>query len=162
MPTASSILELPSLPVTVESTKGHDMSTKAPKRLFPRTIATGALALGLLAGGYGIANAADGGTTTTTTPSAATPLLPTLDHSSGGGAPQGWGHQRSDETLLTGDALAAVTKAAQAKVPEGTIVRVETDADGNAAYEAHMTKADGSLTTVYVDKSNDVVGVETR
>jgi hypothetical protein len=41
-------------------------------------------------------------------------------------------------------------------------VRVETDADGHAAYEAHMTKADGSLVTVYVDKSYDVVSVEAR
>jgi hypothetical protein len=137
------------------------MSTTAPKRLVPRTIATGALALGLLAGGYGIASAADGsGSTTTTTPAAAAPALPALQ--SGGGAPQGWGQQRSDETPLTGAALAAVTKAATAKVPGGTIVRVETDADGNAAYEAHMTKADGSLVTVYVDRSYDVVGVETR
>ena len=55
-----------------------------------------------------------------------------------------------------------MTKAAQAKVPGGTIVRVETDADGNAAYEAHMTAADGSLTTVYVDKSFNVVSVESR
>ena len=61
-----------------------------------------------------------------------------------------------------GDTLSKVTKAAQAKVPGGTIVRVETDGDGNAAYEAHMTTADGSLTTVYVDKSFDVVGVESR
>jgi len=138
------------------------MIETTPKRFVPRTIATGALALGLLAGGYGIANAADGsGSTTTTTPSPAAPALPALGRS-GGGAPQGWGQQRSDETLLTGDALAAVTKAATAKVPGGTIVRVETDADGNAAYEAHMTKADGSLVTVYVDKSYDVVSVEAR
>jgi hypothetical protein len=72
------------------------------------------------------------------------------------------GQQRSDETLLTGDALAAVTKAATAKVPGGTIVRVETDADGNAASEAHMTRADGSLVTVYVVMSYAVVSVETR
>jgi hypothetical protein len=45
-------------------------------------------------------------------------------------------------------------------VPGGTIVRVETDADGNAAYEAHMTKADGTPVTVYVSKSFDVVGVQ--
>jgi hypothetical protein len=146
----------------VESTKEHDMSTTAPKRLVPRTIGVGALALGLLAGGYGIAGAATGsGGSTTTTPSTATPALPSLHHS-GTGAPQGWGQQRRDETLLTGDALTAVTKAAQTRVPGGTIVRVESDADGNAAYEAHMTKADGSLATVYVDKSYDVVGVETR
>jgi hypothetical protein len=72
-----------------------------------------------------------------------------------------WGHQRSDETRLTGDALAKVTAAAKAKVPGGTIVRVETDADGNAAYEAHMAKADGTPVTVYVNKQYEVVSVQT-
>ena len=48
------------------------------------------------------------------------------------------------------------------KVPNATVVRVETDADGNAAYEAHMTKADGTPVTVYVDKGFDVVGVDSR
>ena len=37
-----------------------------------------------------------------------------------------------------------------------------TDADGNAAYEAHMTNASGNEVTVYVDKSFNVVSVETR
>jgi hypothetical protein len=45
-------------------------------------------------------------------------------------------------------------------VPGGTIVRVETDADGNAAYEAHMVKADGTPVTVYVDKAFNVVSVQ--
>jgi hypothetical protein len=53
-----------------------------------------------------------------------------------------------------------VTALAKAKVPGGTIVRVETDADGNSAYEAHMVKADGSPVTVYVNKQFDVVSVE--
>ena len=139
------------------------MTNPTHKRLLPRTVAAGALALGLVAGGYGIANAADG--STATTPSAATtaaatttPTLPSLAPD----ASQGFGGQRSDETLLTGDALANVTKAATAKVPGGTIVRVETDADGNAAYEEHMTAADGSRTTVYVDKSFDVVSVDSH
>jgi hypothetical protein len=70
------------------------------------------------------------------------------------------GRQRSDETPLTGDAISKVTAAAKAKVPGGTIVRVETDADGNAAYEAHMVKADGTPVTVYVNKQFDVVSVE--
>jgi len=70
--------------------------------------------------------------------------------------------QRSDETPLTGDALAKVTAIAKAKVPGGTIVRVETDADGNAAYEAHMTKSDGTPVTVYVNKDFEFVSVETR
>jgi hypothetical protein len=41
-------------------------------------------------------------------------------------------------------------------------VRVETDADGNAKYEAHMTKADGTPVTVYVNEQFEVVSVETR
>jgi hypothetical protein len=36
------------------------------------------------------------------------------------------------------------------------------DADGNAAYEAHMTKADGTPVTVYVDKQFDIVSNENR
>jgi hypothetical protein len=116
---------------------------------------TGAVMLGLAAGSYGVASAASGSgstTTTTATPSATTPSSPS--------AQRPWGGQRSDETLLTGDTLAKVTAAAQAKVSGGTITRVETDADGNAAYEAHMTKADGTPVTVYVDKDFNVVSVE--
>jgi hypothetical protein len=37
---------------------------------------------------------------------------------------------------------------------------VETDADGHAAYEAHMVKADGSRVTVYVNKQFEAVGTE--
>ena len=68
--------------------------------------------------------------------------------------------QRPDETLLTGDTAAKVRAAALAKVSGGTIERVETDADGNAAYEAHMTRSDGSRVTVYVNKSFEVVGTQ--
>jgi hypothetical protein len=139
------------------------MTTEPTRRLVPRTLAAGALALGLVAGGYGIAGAASGSGSTTTAPSAGSVLPAALAQAAGPqGGPGGWSPQRSDETAVMGDALAAVTKAAQAKVPDGTIVRVETDADGHAAYEAHMTKADGSLVTVYVDKSYDVVSVEAR
>jgi len=68
--------------------------------------------------------------------------------------------QRAGETLLTGDTAAQVRKAALAKVSGATIERVETDADGNAAYEAHMVKSDGTRVTVYVNKSFEVVSVE--
>ena len=116
-----------------------------------------ALAVGLGAGSYGVASAADGSgtSTTTTTTSTAQPSAPP-----GASAQNPWGNQRSDETLLTGDALAKVTAIAKEKVPGGTVVRVETDADGNAAYEAHMTKADGTPVTVYVDENFDFVSVE--
>jgi uncharacterized membrane protein YkoI len=73
---------------------------------------------------------------------------------------QGAARQRADETLLTGDAASKVRAAALAEVAGGTIERVETDADGNAKYEAHMTKADGSRVTVYVNADFEVVSVE--
>jgi hypothetical protein len=119
-----------------------------------RVAATGAIVLGLVAGSYGVAAAASGngsssdGSTTQSAPAAPDPQNP-------------WGGQRSDETPLTGDTLAKV-KAALAEVPNATIVRVETDADGHAAYEAHVLKGDGTPATVYVDKQFDVVSVETR
>jgi hypothetical protein len=123
-----------------------------------RPILVTALAVGLGAGSYGVASAASGSgssATTTTTTSTAHPSAPP-----GAGAPNPWGNQRSDETLLTGDALAKVTAIAKEKVPGGTIVRVETDADGNATYEAHVTKADGTPATVYVDKNFNFVSVD--
>jgi uncharacterized membrane protein YkoI len=79
----------------------------------------------------------------------------------GKGGDKDGGGQRSDETLLTGDALAKVQAAAVAKEPGATVVRVETDGDGNAKYEVHMTLADGSKATVYVDESYNVVSVAT-
>ncbi|MEY2405022.1 MAG: hypothetical protein QOD38_2573 [Acidimicrobiaceae bacterium] len=63
------------------------------------------------------------------------------------------------EALLTGDTAASVTSAAQAAVPDGTIDRVENDAEG-AVYEAHVTKADGSRVTVKLDASFSVTGIE--
>jgi hypothetical protein len=46
------------------------------------------------------------------------------------------------------------------EVPGGTIIRVETDADGHAAYEAHMVKADGTPVTVYVNQQFQVVSMK--
>ena len=75
--------------------------------------------------------------------------------------PGGPGHARGAEKALTGDTAAKVKEAALAEVGGATVDRLETDAEGNAAYEAHVTKADGSRATVYVDKSFNVVDVET-
>jgi len=126
-------------------------------------VAAGAVALGVALGSYGVASAASGsGSTTTTTTPSATPTAPSTAPGTAPAAPQGWGAQRSDETLLTGDTAAKVKAIALAKVPGATVVRVETDADGHAAYEAHLTKSDGSLVTAYVDKDLNFVSVETR
>ena len=131
------------------------------KRWSPeRIVILAALAFGIAAGTYGIANAASG---SGSSGSAAASVTPQFAASGQAAAPRGgqpWGRQRSDETPLTGDALSKVTALAKAKVPGGTIVRVETDADGNAAYEAHMVKADGTPATVYVNKQFEVVSVE--
>jgi len=123
---------------------------------FTRLVAATAIAVGLGAGTYGIASAASGSSKGEAT-GAADSAAPVAINSK-----QPWGPQRPDETPLTGDALSRVRQLALAKVPGGTIIRVETDADGNAAYEAHMTKADGTPVTVYVDKSFAVVSVESR
>jgi hypothetical protein len=64
------------------------------------------------------------------------------------------------ETLLTGDTATQVSAAAQKAVSDGTIDRVETDAEGSP-YEAHMTKADGTHVTVKVDADFNVTTVET-
>jgi uncharacterized membrane protein YkoI len=74
--------------------------------------------------------------------------------------PQRQHGQRADEDLLTGDTASKVRAAALARVAGGTIERVETDADGHAAYEAHMTNADGGRVTVYVNEQFEVVSVE--
>lgn len=64
------------------------------------------------------------------------------------------------EVLLEdGDAEKAKAAALQA-VPGGTVLRVETDAEG-AVYEAHMTKPDGTPVTVKFDGSFKVTAVET-
>jgi uncharacterized membrane protein YkoI len=70
---------------------------------------------------------------------------------------------RTPETPLSGDTLAKVTAAAIARVG-GTVDFATSENDGSdaaAAYEAHVTKADGSRVTVILDSSFAVLAVET-
>jgi uncharacterized membrane protein YkoI len=94
----------------------------------------------------------------TTDPSTTAPAAGTAP---AGSIPKG-PHQANGvtETALTGDDAAKVTAAAQAAVPGATVDRVETDADG-AAYEAHMTKSDGTRVTVKLDSNFTVTATET-
>jgi hypothetical protein len=95
-------------------------------------------------------------------------LTPTIAQAASGGsssspstvAPHRDGGPGAGETPLTGDAATKVTAAAQAAVPGGTVVRVETDRDGT--YEAHVTKTDGTHVEVKVDTSFTVTAVQTR
>ena len=106
-------------------------------------VAAGALAGGLLA--------------TTISASADTSPIGSAVSAATGGAFDGPG--RSDENQVTGSRLATLKAAALDAVPGGTIVRVETDA-GDGAYEAHMTKADGTPVTVKFDDELAVIEVQ--
>ena len=86
----------------------------------------------LALGGSALAGAASGGSGSSNNGNGSNNSLPARPHFGGPGQ-AGLPPQRSDETLLTGDTAAKVRAAALAKVSGGTIERVETDADGNAA-----------------------------
>jgi uncharacterized membrane protein YkoI len=77
--------------------------------------------------------------------------------------PSKGGHQANGktETLLTGTNAAKVKAAALAKLPGATVQRVETDADHGSAYEAHVTKSDGTQVEVLVDADFKVTAVNT-
>ena len=70
-------------------------------------------------------------------------------------------HQANGKTeeVLTGDTATKVEAAVKAAQPDATIERMETDADG-AAYEAHITKADGTRATVLLDANFTVTATQ--
>jgi hypothetical protein len=127
------------------------------------TTLTGGAAGALLLGGTANAQT-DSSSTSTTAPAtsapAADPSRPARP-AAGPHDPSLGGHVANGitATLLTGDTADKVTAAAKAAVTDGTIQRVETDAEG-ALYEAHMVKADGSLVTVKVAADFSVSSVE--
>lgn len=79
----------------------------------------------------------------------------------GPGGPGGLGgrHGGPHGTPLTGDTLAKVKAAIEAKYPGATVDDAETGDDG-AAYEAHITKQDGTHAAVELDKAFTVTGEE--
>ena len=125
-------------------------------------VPVGALVLTLAIGSA--AFAATGSTTATSTNGTAAATSPGQCDGTGndsGRFGRGMDGQRSDETALTGDTLAQAQAAALAAVgSDATVMRAETDADGNAAYEVHVRKADGTMVTVYLDESFKVVKTE--
>jgi predicted enzyme related to lactoylglutathione lyase len=66
---------------------------------------------------------------------------------------------RGRETALTGDTAAKVKAAAEAKVPGGTVLRVENDADSSSPYEAHVRTSGGSEVVVLVNSSFEATSV---
>ena len=128
-------------------------------------LVAGVVGGGVLAGTLSATAATGTGTTTTTPPAAAGYGAPSgapagaLGGQAGSRGPGGAQPVRSDEKLVTGADLTTLKAAALKAVPGGTVVRVETDS-GDATYEAHMRKADGSLVTVKFDKNLAVTSVE--
>jgi uncharacterized membrane protein YkoI len=124
------------------------------KRTVQTVVVVAAVALGGAAVGSAVTGNNSSGTSSNTTTAANQAPSP-------GRSPWlGSRPQHQGEQLLTCDTAAKVRAAALAKVPGGTIQRVENDADGHAAYEAHMQRSDGSLVTVYVNQQFEVVSVE--
>jgi uncharacterized membrane protein YkoI len=91
----------------------------------------------------------------------------TVQADSGGGGGKGrhggrGGGPGGGETALTGDTKTKVEAAVKAKLPGATIVRTETNDDGTAPYESHVTKSDGTEAEVLVSKTFEVVEVRER
>ena len=135
----------------------------APSRHRVR-LAVGLVGAGIVAGAIGAtaigASAQSSGENTATTVAAATDAP---GGQSGPGRPQ-VGHDgsapvRDDEMSVSASTAATLKAAALKAVPGGTVIRIETDA-GDAAYEAHMTKSDGTRVTVKFDKNLKVTKVE--
>ena len=122
-----------------------------------RLAAIGLATAGVVAGGVlavsGIASAA----TATPTPSTSATSSTTSQAQPG---PGGATPVRSDEKAVDASQASTLKAAAEKAVPGGTVVRAETDA-GDAKYEVHMTKADGSPVTVKFDANLNVTKVET-
>jgi len=107
------------------------------------------------ASAFGGATLASGASTSTkdTTTSTATTTTTTLSSSG-----------RTPETPLTGDVLAAATKAALARTGGGTVDSATTETDSSnaaAAYEVHVTESDGTHVTVILDKDDNVLSIDT-
>jgi uncharacterized membrane protein YkoI len=109
-----------------------------------------ALVVAVGVGSAVIANAASNGSTTTkdSTSTDATEQQDSRHEGPG-----------QEETALTGAQADKATAAAKAKVPGGTVERVESDS-GSAAYEAHVRKSDGTEVIVLFNSNLEITGVE--
>jgi hypothetical protein len=143
-------------PPPVPSSGGTSQSARGRRGLLVGggLLATGVVA-GAIIGGTVLSSAAP------TTPSAPSSSSSTATPgTSGAPAPNKQSTPvRGDEKAVTADQAAKLKAAALKAVPGGTVYRVETDGDG-ATYEAHMTKADGSLVTVKFDANFAVTQVQ--
>ena len=142
-------------------------TVRGPRRMRRWGIGLGLVGAGL-AGGMAVAGtlsaaAADGSSTPSAAASAPAAPGSGAGHAAGGGqpgrGPGGSDPVRSDETSVSSDVSATLKANALKAVPGGTVYRIETDA-GDGAYEAHMTRADGTPVTVKFGTDRAVTAVE--
>ena len=135
----------------------NDTATRKGRVRAAALLTGGVLAGAVLAGAVS-ANAATTSPSTTSTTSSSSSSS-TSAPAQGTFNPGGTTPVRSDEKSVSADLTASLTAKALAQVSGGTVIRVETDS-GDAAYEVHMKKSDGSLVTVKFDKNLAVTAVE--
>jgi hypothetical protein len=110
-----------------------------------RKIAAGATLIGALVGGGALTAMALPANAATTAPSTTT-----VD-----------GANHVQETELTGDTATKVQEAVLAVNAGATVDRMETEGDGSAVYEAHITQTDGTHATVKLDANFTITATET-
>ena len=139
------------------SNKGWALSAKLA--LVGAGVAAGAVTATAL--GANAATVSGSGTTSTAATSSSSSSAPAAPAAPSGrtGDRHGPGMGRGDEKAPSAAIAAKLRAAALKAVPGGTVDRVETDS-GDAVYEAHMTKSDGTRVTVKFDKFLAVTAVE--
>jgi hypothetical protein len=121
-----------------------------------KTSAAIGAATAIIVGGGGIAYAAIANADTSPSPS------PSGSTSSAPKSPAQRGQHMKAETELSGDTAAKVKAAILAKLPGATIERMSAEDPGDgtgAAYEAHVTKSDGTHVQVLLSKAFAVTTV---
>ncbi|UUL75519.1 hypothetical protein NG819_15135 [Pseudarthrobacter sp. Fe7] len=112
-----------------------------------RKIVAGTSLIGALIGGGALtAMALPANAATTPSPSAASTSSADANH--------------GNETALTGDIAAKVKDAVLAANAGATVENLTTEDDGSAAYEAHITKTDGTHATVKLDANFTITATE--
>jgi hypothetical protein len=154
----------------------------SPTRSTRKWVTTAAVATGLAVGAAGLAGAATGGSGSGATaaasgygeapsgpqgygvpPGGAAGRMPNgeaPDGQAGGCDPSTMPGGGRREAELTGDTADKARAAALAEVPGATVLRLEEDSSGEATYEAHLRKSDGTMVTVLLDEDFAVISTE--
>ena len=138
----------------------HGGTNQAPRGRRGLLVGGGLLATGVVAGAIIGGTVLSSAATSSPSPTAPSSTSSSAPGAGGAKAPNKQSTPvRGDEKAVTADQAAKLKAAALKAVPGGTVYRVETDGDGST-YEAHMTKADGSLVTVKFDANFAVTEVQ--